>query len=573
MTRAAVLAAVVALTAILPPSALARQATPAAGPSVAGPADAALLYDAVLPDVRQEIEAETAGVLPVYVIEAVLSPMPAEPDVSDAAAVPDDASPAAGPDAATPAAEPAAEPAPAATIAGDLSLRYVNATGADLREVYFRLYPNHEWYAEGGIDVRDVTADGKPVAAETSVNGTVLRVPLPAALAPGEITDIAMAFTTAVPTQPGDQVELFSFDPDRGTYQLAYWHPLLAGYHPETGWYTEEVSPYGDPLVADSALYDVTLTAPAGLVVAAAGREVSAQADGDAIRHRYVTGPAREFVLAADATFASASRDVGGTTVTAYYDPDLAEGGEAMLDFAADILAVYNDMLGAYPYAELDLVGTTMVNWSGFEFSQLVFIENGYLANYANEFPAGSLEFVVAHELAHQWWYGLVGSDQQQHAFLDEGLTEYTAIVYLERQHGPEAAERQEMIDASAYAFRYAAVGDLVVDQPSAEFPGPGSYADAVYSKGMLGFAALRAEIGDEVFFAALRDYADRERFGIATPADLRAAFERAAGRDLSAFWHAWFDSASTAVELDLLTPFGAPATPASGTPAATPAA
>lgn len=569
MTCAALLVVLALVAAGAPVSSLAWQATPAGRSAAEATADAAILFDAVLPNRRQEIAAATDGRLPVYTVSAELTPAGSnatpEPGAGETESSP-----------ATPgAASPAAEPNPAATISGRLDLRYVNGAGSERREVYFRLYPNHERYAEGGITVGEVAVDGDPVAPELSVGDTVLRVPLTTPLAPGGTADIAMAFTTSVPSQPGDQVELFSFDPERGTYQLAYWYPLLAGFHPETGWYTEALAPYGDPLVADAALYDVTLAAPADLVVAAGGREISSENDGDLARHRYVTGPAREFVLAADATFATSSRDVGATTVTAFYDPDLAEGGEAMLGYAADALAVYNEVLGAYPYAELDLVGTSMPNWSGFEFSQLVFIENGNLANHANEYPKGNLDFVVAHELAHQWWYGLVGSNQQEHAFLDESLTEYTALVYLERRHGAEAAERQAAIDGSYYAYRYAAGGDLVVDRPSGDFPGPGSYSDAVYSKGALAFAALRADIGDEAFFAALRDYADRERFGVATPADLRGAFERAAGRDLSAFWHAWFDSASTRVELDLVTvidaPAGTPASDASG--AATPAA
>ena len=63
------------------------------------------------------------------------------------------------------------------------------------------------------------------------------------------------------------------------------------------------------------------------------------------------------------------------------------------------------------------------------------------------------------------------------------------------------------------------------------------------YGKGALGFDAVRQVIGDDAFFAALRDYATRFRFGVATPDDLRAAFERASGQDLRVLWRHWFDT------------------------------
>lgn len=92
-----------------------------------------------------------------------------------------------------------------------------------------------------------------------------------------------------------------------------------------------------------------------------------------------------------------------------------------------------------------------------------------------------------------------------------------------------------------------------------------------MYRKAGLGFAALRAEIGDEAFFSGLQRYVESTRFEVGTPDDLQEAFERAAGRELDAFWHLWFETASGRVEIvmELATP--APATPAIASPVATP--
>jgi aminopeptidase N len=161
------------------------------------------------------------------------------------------------------------------------------------------------------------------------------------------------------------------------------------------------------------------------------------------------------------------------------------------------------------------------------------------------------VEFLVAHEVAHQWWYGLVGNNQYQHAFLDEGLAEYASFLYYEREHGAEAVERHVNL---GLRLRYATMvftdGDTIVDQPSGAFPDEGTYAATVYWKAALGFSALRDEVGDTAFFAGLRDYAARKRFQIAVPADVRGAFERAAGRELDGFWRSWFEAPEGHVRL-----------------------
>ena len=546
---------VLAVNGLLPIAA--KDASPPAGPQASPAAATFPLYEAVLAERRGEVDAATAGRLSVYTIEATFTLAPAVPVATGAGATPVMASPAAGGEGTAAVS--------AATLAGRLDLRYVNGTGAEVSEIYFRLYPNAEGYAEGEIVVSDVTVDGAPSTPERGVDDTVLRVPLSTPVPSGRAANVTMAFTTDVPTQTGEALDLFSFDPAGGTFALAYWYPLLAGYDPESGWHRDPLSELGDPLFADSALYDVTLTTPPDLVVVASGVELAAETRDGQTRHRFVTGPARDFTVVADDDFASVSRNVGGTTVTSYYNPELAEAGAAVLEYGAQALAVYNDLFGAYPYAELDLVGVTMPNWGGFEFSELVFIENGSYQNLATEYPPGSLEFTVAHEVAHQWWYNLVGSNQQTHAFLDEGLTEYTAIVYVERQHGPAAAERWFDLSVEVgLSFRIAAVGDGVADRSSSAFTDDRDYTNMVYRKGAAGFRALRREIGDAAYFAGLRDYATQTRFTVAVPATLRGAFERASGRDLGPFWRGWFEDARTRASVTVETPLG---TPAVGTP------
>src|SRR5690606_25451358 len=114
----------------------------------------------------------------------------------------------------------------------------------------------------------------------------------------------------------------------------------------------------------------------------------------------------------------------------------------------------------------------------------------------------GAVEMLVAHEVAHQWWYGLVGINPHRDAFLDEGLAEYAAVLYFERRYGPEAAEAQ-MDQGVLLRYLTWLVNDRdhVAHQPTIAFPDAGAYYTMTYRKAALGFEALRVAMGDEAFF------------------------------------------------------------------------
>jgi aminopeptidase N len=343
---------------------------------------------------------------------------------------------------------------------------------------------------------------------------------------------------------------MFGYATAQGTFSLAaHWYPILAGYDPVAGWVLSPPSRIGDPVFSNAALYDVGLTAPAGLILATSGREVGTADRSGRVRHRYVTGPARDFTIVGDNDFASLSEEVDGTTLTSYFDPTRPEGGREILREAAQSLALFNDLFGAYPYVELDLVEMPLRGAAGIEFPQLIYVDDNYYTRSAGE-PGGTAS-VVAHEVAHQWWYGLVGNNQYAHAFTDEGLTNYVTAVYYEKVYGPERGQQEidRMLKAPYFALLFGA-GDQIVDRPTDEFR-DGTYGVTIYCKAALGFGAIRAEIGDEAFFGALQSYAAEFQFGVATPDDLLTAFNQASGRDLSALWRHWFEAAEGRQDYD----------------------
>ncbi len=489
------------------------------GPGDVDPA----LYAPILPDQREEVYTRTAGKLSRYRIEAALDP--------------------GGEDQL-------------ATVTGTENLLFYNATGGDLSAVFFRLYANGPEYGEGAIVLRDVEVEGRRVPPElepddptsrTRGDETIARLPLPAPVPAGGTVAISLGFTTTVPTQPRQSYGIFSRQDDAGTLALAHWYPILAGFDANGEPELRPLSRFGDPIFSNTALYDVAISAPSDLILVTTGSETEEGEDGATMRRRYVTGPVRDFTIVADDDYVSVSQVVDGTTVTSYYNPENAAGGAAVLRYAAQSLAIFNDLFGPYPYAELDLVDVALRNGAaGVEFPQILYIGDDYYDNPAAEDARpGFLEYVVAHEVGHQWYYALVGNNQYVDAFIDEGLTNYVTIVYFERQYGAkEGAFQRDINLLEPYRDALATIGDEVIHQPTDDFPSAGAYGVMTYAKAPLGFEALRAEIGDEAFFAALRDYADRMQFEVAVPADLRAAFERASGRNLTEFWRHWFEAA-----------------------------
>lgn len=488
-----------------------------------GPGDAdPSLYDAVAAPYYDAVYAETRGVLTRYRIEATFAP---------------------------------ARDDRLATIAGTLELRFINLTDESLAELYLRLYSNGDEYADGEMTIDRATANGEDLAIVRSADGTLATIALPAKIPVGEASDLVLAFTTTIPTDPVGSYGMFSYDEHSGTYALAHWLPLLAGYDPVNGWELGPTSTFGDPVFTNSALFDVQLTLPENLVVATTGSEVeSTAAERGMATRRFVSGPVRDFVMAIDDDFEVERITVGETTVNSYYNPDSAEQGLEVLTAGAQSLAFFNRILGDYPYAELDLVQIDLGNGAGgVEFPQLMFIGGDYYdEGAATRSIPGFLEFIVAHEVAHQWFYAMVGNNQYRHAFIDEGLSNYLTTLYFADAYGQESGEEQTNYNLKAAYFSVLFDdGDQIVDQPTDDFPSQRSYGAIVYGKAALGFGAIHDAIGDKAFYAALRGYVNDFRFDVAGPTDLLAAFEAAAGADLDELWRHWFEAAEGREDFD----------------------
>jgi|GEM_PF-372878 len=239
-------------------------------------------------------------------------------------------------------------------------------------------------------------------------------------------------------------------------------------------------------------------------------------------RTEIVAAYVRDFALLASRDFDIATRDVGGVTVRSWFRPTERAAGEHVLDVAASALGIFTQRFGAYPYTELDVVEAAIIGGAGgIEFAGLVTVASMFYkapsagASMMDAMTARMREFVTAHEVAHQFWHGLVGSDSRAHPFVDEGLAQWSAMLYLQDRYGQERATRDGdmQVRMNYQMMRMQNVADAPVDRPVRDFASPLAYAGLVYGKGPYVYEALRREVGDATFFATLQEYVRTYRF------------------------------------------------------------
>ncbi len=493
-----------ALIALVAGSMAVSAQSPAASPAPS--ATAGSLYADIIPSQAQQIRLETDGQLPIYRVHADLVPASDRP----------------------------------ARIEGTLQLSYIDFTGQEQTELYLRLYPNFEDYGGGSMTIANVTVDGLPVEPVIGADPSLATITLPVPLSPGGRAELLLDFVTTIPNDPITSYGMFGYFSDTQSYNLAQWMPLLAGWDPATGWLLDIPNTVGDPVFSNTAMFDIELIAPSDIAFVTSGSETATEAQGPFITHRWAAGPVRDFVMSAGTNLAVMEQQIGETIVRSWYFPGYEEAATVVLQYAIDALDVFSRDFGIYPYREMDLIQTQLGGQAaGVEFPGLMYIGASHYD------PASDyLEFTVVHEVAHQWWYGLVGNNQYLHAFLDEALANESSMIYEEAIGGPDAATIwvQGFLQRPFLTMLFGPTGDMVVDQPTADFITNGPYGRTVYGKGALGFDTIRRTIGDDAFFRGLQAYVREHRFGIAQPEDLLSALETASGQDLHELWAHWFD-------------------------------
>jgi aminopeptidase N len=420
------------------------------------------------------------------------------------------------------------------TLGGRLRVAYTNRDSVAHDRVYFYLYPNLAAFG-GRLDVSRAAVDGARSRFAYEGRRFLLRVNLPRPLAPGADATVELDFVTVAPANASER-NYGAFTLEGGVFALASAYPLL-GIVRGGRWATALPSARGDFVNSETALYEATLSAPAGWTLVTSGVVVDGRLDGGRQTARIVSGPQREFAITL-VRLQATSAEVDGTRVNVYFRPEHAQSGRVALEAAVTALRAFNKRFGRYPLVELDVVEIEARKFLGVEYPGLVMIDRRLFER------SGGLEITVAHEVGHQWWYSLVGNDVQNEPWLDEGLTSYTQVIYQEEAHGAAAAERELEGFRQRYLAARAARVDAPVARPASAFRG-GTYTALVYAKSALFFHALRREVGEQAFDRFLQGYYQTHRYNRVTGAELVGAAEATCSCELDALYRDWITTAA----------------------------
>jgi len=413
---------------------------------------------------------------------------------------------------------------------GRARIRYSNQEPTALNEIYLRLFPK-VWNV--GVAVWDVAVNGQAISPTFPANATLLRIPLDKPLPPAAAISFTMAFSATIPVGLGAG-NFGEFALDREVLSLGHAYPTVVVY--QGRWRLEWPALRGDVLHHDASLYDVRLHAPADLVVAATGTMVDRHDNDDGtVVWRFVGGPMRDFNVVASVRYRSITGQADDVTVTSYYLPGDEVNGRKALGWARDALRYFEGVFGPYPYRKLDVVAMPTPA-GGLEYPGLIVISTRYYQD-ANA-DENTFESVVVHEVAHQWWYNVVGNDQVNHPWLDEALTQYSTYLYMRAKYGPEGA--RNFVD-TVTNLRWGRVDfkEMPIGLPSGAYTGA-EYSAIVYGRGALFFLALADRMGEARMVELVRRYYAAFAWRIAAPEDFKRLAEGVAGGRLDDLFEKW---------------------------------
>ena len=316
---------------------------------------------------------------------------------------------------------------------------------------------------------------------------------------------------------------------------------------------------YPQAPVTDYATAKLTLNVPGDLDVVASGSQVGAAtslpgAPGQRPRKRYVfetTKPTRYLAVLISRLQSNAPAPVMLTddgqplTLIVAANPRQVSKVRSHAAKAADILKFYGSLLDDAPYESFTLALTENETPGGHSpayfalLNQPVPLSPFVWTNDPVSFPNYS-SFFIAHEIAHQWWGQAVGWKNYHEQWISEGFAQYFAALYAERERGAEQFG-SVLRQMRKWAIDLSPQGPVYLGYRLGHIRGEGrTFRALVYNKGAMVLHMLRRLVGDEPFFAGLRDFYATWRYRKAGTNDFRAAMEKASGRSLERFFERW---------------------------------
>jgi hypothetical protein len=483
------------------------------------------------------------------------------------------------------------------SLHGKIDLSYINHSPDTLTFIWFHLWPNayknrttalHRQLAAdktiksipkgdaatGYIDSLGFNADGQPVKTEADPeNIDIVKLILPKPLAPGDSVNIKTPFRVQLP-------DYFSRMGHVGNYyMITQWYPKPAVYD-RKGWHAFPYLDRGE-FYSEFGRFDVRITLPDDYIVAATGNlqteaelnlyKTAGKANRDMVNlvfaetqgareqgkrlkslvlkgaavknnstktlhftesniHDFAFFASRDFIVQYDEF---AGRD--GKTIEAFtfHHPESIASWGNSLSFVKDAVLNYSKWLGNYPYATVKAVeGPKNQSSGGMEYPTVTLITSP-------DATPDKLDAVITHEVGHNWFYGILASNERDHAWMDEGLNTYYQFRYeAEKYKGnslfgdaiPADVKRLPVSDFQSSVYSVLSsipMNEAINTQPN-DFPNKDQYGLVVYIKTALWMFLIEQAAGKTVIDEAMQSYYNIWKFRHPYPEDLKAIFQKA---------------------------------------------
>lgn len=467
------------------------------------------------------------------------------------------------------------------TLKGFETIVYVNHSPDTLHFIWFHLWPNAykndrtamtdqmlengntKFYfsdkeQKGYINRLDFKVDNVTARVEDHPEHIdIVKVYLSKPLLPGQRTTITTPFNVKLP---------YNFSRgghDGQSYQVTQWYPKPAVYD-RNGWHPMTYLDQGE-FYSEFGSFEVKITVPSNYVVAATGslqnleeiewlekKAMEAGSPGTKNSsektdpfpesskeikilhfrqnriHDFAWFADKRFIVNHDTCLLASGKIID---VYTYYTPSQAKIWSNSVQFAKDAVKHYSNLVGEYPYEAVSVVQGPESFGGGMEYPMITVIS-----------PLkddGQIDRTIAHEIGHNWFYGILASNERAHPWMDEGLNNYYESLYTQKKYeGHHEGER--FILETAAAMRT----DQPISLPSEKFSEL-NYYNIAYYKTSEWLHYLESQLGSESFHAAMRYYFDKWKFRHPQPSDFKAALETSTGKNLDTLF-AYLDKTGT---------------------------
>jgi hypothetical protein len=425
----------------------------------------------------------------------------------------------------------------------------------------------------GYIDSLDFKVNGKPVQWKLMPHHSdICQLMLNHKIKSGERIEITTPFHVKIPKGVSSRLGHVG-----QSYQISQWFPKPAVYDKE-GWHQMSYQDQGE-FYSEYGSYDVSITLPSNYIVGATGNlqnkpelqmlEKRAQ-DTDWIKTidtanndfppsshqmktlRFTENNIHDFAWFADKRFHVLKGNVtvpdSGRNVTCWllFTNEQATLWKNALSYVTNAIHYFSKLNGDYPYQSFTAVQSALSAGTGMEYPGITVI--GMVKD------AYSLDDVLAHEIAHNWFYSALGSNERQYPFMDEGITSMYEDRYMINRYPNKKLwthylkyhklatffhidKMPEKLESELEWLNNARDNlDQAIDLPSDDYSST-NYNLIIYTKAAMGFTYLRAYLGDSLFDSIMHNYYYTWKFKHPQPDDLKQIFETQSGKDLQWFF------------------------------------